>query len=81
MGYNCEKHGHLKTAWCDKCKKICKCDCKDRTFTKFSYLTYSCEDGEKKVIVTIHHCVICGEINHVTTEPYKDDQNRNTHKI
>jgi hypothetical protein len=63
--YICDKHGELESEWCDDCKKIVACDCKDQTYTRFKDQLYDCEDGERTITMRLYHCETCGTPSHV----------------
>lgn len=63
--YRCEQHGAIDSEWCDACKKIVSCDCKDQTYTKFKDMLYDCNSGERSVTIRLHHCETCGMITGV----------------
>ena len=54
--YNCKIHGNLKTEWCDKCKKICKCNCFDLVISRYKDLILSCEKGEITFTIYVTYC-------------------------
>jgi len=60
--YICKEHGQKKNDWCDECKKLLFCNCKNIITTRFKDLIYDCEDGERTVIIYLYHCETCGEV-------------------
>ena len=62
--YKCDKHGDLKTGWCNDCQKVLKCDCSESTYTRFKDLIYDCEDGERTTTIRLYHCSTCGMPSH-----------------
>ncbi len=59
--YRCIKHNKIDSEWCEECQELIKCDCSERSESRFKDLTLNCENGEKTVTVYIEHCNTCGE--------------------
>jgi len=59
--HKCEKHGKLDSEWCDKCRKIVKCDHSETAYAGWSDLFYDCSDGEHSTGISISFCATCGK--------------------
>ena len=62
--YRCPEHGDLINDWCESCQAPIKCDCSDKTYTRFKDLIYDCNDGERTTTIRLYHCETCGEVSH-----------------
>ena len=63
--YICNKHGRLKTEWCDECQKCYICNCVSLTKTYFNDLHINSERGESTLSIYVEHCSVCGQPNTV----------------
>lgn len=61
----CEKHGDLKTEWCDSCEKLVDCDCRDIETVRFKDLIFDCEAGELCITLYLKVCETCGDIKEI----------------
>jgi len=59
--YICEKHGELKTDWCDECQKIIECTCDAETI-RFKDLHYDYKNGSRTVTIYLTFCLTCGKV-------------------
>lgn len=59
--FRCDKHGVLKSEWCEDCKKVVVCDCSILDSTRFKDLIYDCELGEKTTSIILSYCKTCGK--------------------
>lgn len=57
----CEKHGDLKSEWCDMCRKPISCDCMDIETDVFKEV-FDFATGKKTVIFILEYCGTCGRI-------------------
>ena len=57
--YICEKHGELKTDWCDDCGQTVKCDCS--TIISFNgYIEHPFQN--RQIEIVLECCKNCGDI-------------------